>query len=397
MLYWLNNKTEKNNIVILSKVAVLLGSCGALSCEKVEAQLQKNANPAAVLGKENIVLIPFQRIQKINSEVTAPVITLSIQMAKGIANKTLGFSDFEARDKCFLYLKQLKVNSQGTAKNTAKPVASVATKSKVASSPSPVSTSRSSHPESLMSKPVQELSKKEPAFGRKPEVKRQVSESNSPKKNWLNKKTGMIAAGLVVTLLGGYFAYSLMPKADALYAAIQAENIVSADIEAYLENGADINYQGMDGVTPLLSAINHNKEDLVVTLVNKGADLDDDYNGDTALDIAIASGLNNAVGSMLDKKAPSRNKNDLLTRAIQNKLSLNNLDKIVLSGCDINYVNDNGSSVLATALLFGAGNNVIQLLLEKGASTSIRVNGLTPAEFAQSRGNMQLASLLTQY
>ena len=99
---------------------------------------------------------------------------------------------------------------------------------------------------------------------------------------------------------------------------------------------------------------------------------------------------------MLEKKAPSSHPKSLLTRAIQNKLGIDTLSKLVAQGADVNYVNENGSSVLATALLFGSQYSTVRLLLENGASTRIKVNGVPPAMFARTRNRPRLAMLLSK-
>lgn len=389
MLYWLNNKNEKDNVVILTKIAIVVGSCDPQSYAKADAQFKNNANPIAVLGKENVKVIPLQRVQGVESQVSTPEITLGIQLNAGkVVKKTINFSDFSAREKCYLYLQKL---TQGSQQNTAQASQAQAGQTK------PQSTASVSSPSNA--NPKVKADKNNLGTATSQQTQEKETSKTKAKIPAINKKMAIMGA-VLVALGGGILAAYLTffaEKPSSLYEAIQSDNVASTDIDKYLTEGADINYQGDDGVTPLLSAINHGKEDLVVTLVKKGADLDDDYSGETALDIAIASGLNKAVTTMLDKNAPSQNSDDLLIRAIQNKLSLESLNKIISLGSDVNYVNDNGSSVLATALLFGAKNDVVKVLLERGASTSIHVNGVSPVKFAQSKGNMQLASLLTQY
>lgn len=396
MLYWINKKIEKDNVVILSKTAILLGSCNKQLFDKVEICFENNENPVAVLGKENISLLPFKIIQKTISSVTVPDIEISVKTPNGLRKKTLSLSDFGVRDKCFLYLKKLTVNT---------------TKLKKPEQPKPEQLKQQPNIASIKSQAVKpdakSLNKK--SLDKNSQDKRitenEVSSEQNfqyelvEKREWLNKKTAFIAMGLVSLVLGSFLVILMMSGSASLYDAIQTQTkgLSSAEVESYLNDGADINYQGEDGVTPLLSAINHGKEELVVTLVNKGADLDNNYSGETVLDIAIASGLTSAVTSMLNKQAPSSRGEDLLTRAIQNKLGLDIVGKIISQGSNVNYINENGSSVLAIALLFSADDNVVKLLLVNGASTSIMINGIPPVEFARSRGKMPLASMLARY
>lgn len=403
MLYWINKKIEKENIVILSKIAILLGSCGRQSLDKVEARFKKNASPVAVLGKNNLILIPFAKIQDVANQLEEPAIDVSIETPNGMRKKKLVFSDFDAREKCFLYLKKLTTNAVPVQASSAK-TSAAKTKTAKTTSSTPVNRPKTApaqlKPQSVVAKlkaKVYGAAQPESRVEQQPRKPIKMQFMQALEDKGISKKSAFIGMGLAGVVLGATLFFSMMSNTASLYDALQTQNIASADIESYLNDGADINYQGTDGVTPLLSAINHGKEDLVVTLVNKGADLKNNYSGETALDIAIASGLRDAVDSMLNKQAPTSQDNDLLTRAIKNKLGVGIVNKIILLGSNVNYINENGTSVLAIALLFGAEEDVVRLLLEKGASTSIMINGVSPAEFAQSKGDMQLASMLTRY
>lgn len=401
MLYWLNRKIEKNNVVILSKNAILVSTCTKDLFDQVEEQFKKNTSPVAVLGKNNISIIPFSRIERIFSQVKTPGIEVSVKTPKAIKKITLHFADFSVREICFQYLKKLTINSDKNKQEKQAPaqekiVLNKASTKRVVSASNNDFNQRKSNERELKPK----LKSKKvivPKITEQSDVSETQFISEEIKDSWLTKKSLSIAFALVASVVTGYFVYSSMVTSPALYEALQTKNLVSSDIENYLKQGADIDYRGTDGITPLLSAINHGKENLVVTLVKKGANLVNDYNGETALDMAISSGLNGAVNSMLDKNAPSSNKGDLLIRAIQNKLTLEILNKIISLGSSVNYVNENGSSVLATALLFGSDNSVVKLLLEQGASTSIQINGLSPQDFALSRNNQSLALLFSRY
>ncbi len=392
MLFWLNKKTEKNNIVILSKKSILLGSCGSKACGKVEALLKKNIHPLKFMGKQNLLAIPFDRIQTINYQNKIPGIELGVKTKAGLKKIMLAFSDIESSKKCYLYLKKLTPQAlQKTETRADDEQQRIREKLK--------KQLRQPHKTELgivpSAPPVSQwLSEPDESENKQTDSSKSVTKLQVFKKQWFSKKKVAIALALAAVLLGTWLMLSAGP--EALYEAIQSKQISSSEVDHYLEAGADINYRGKDGVTPLLSAINQKKDKLVVTLVKKGADLSLDYNGETALDLAIANGLNRAAKTMLEKKAPSSHPKSLLTRAIQNKLGIDTLSKLVAQGADVNYVNENGSSVLATALLFGSQYSTVRLLLENGASTRIKVNGVPPAMFARTRNRPRLAMLLSK-
>jgi len=61
--YWVSTKTSEDNVVILAKNGVLLGSCLAAECERVEFLLKNNTHPLTVLNKAQCKLIKFERVQ----------------------------------------------------------------------------------------------------------------------------------------------------------------------------------------------------------------------------------------------------------------------------------------------------------------------------------------------
>lgn len=381
MLYWLNNKSEKNNLTILSAKAIVVGSCASKLCEKVNIGLKNNVNPVKLISKEHLTLIPFSKIQSVTSQVAAPNIDINVLTSKGVVKKTISFADFGSRENCFQYLKKLKIKTpQKTLENV-----KLKNRQSIKS------------PQKKVSSNYRERINPLTKFNLLNKLTKFKLDNKLQFEKWFTKKVVYITAGLATVVLASFLSYSFFGHTNSLYEAIQTKNISTADIETYLDRGADIDYQGIDGITPLLSAINHKREDLIIKLVDKGANLSHDYNGETALDLVIANGLKNAAVSMLNKNAPSSNQQDLLIRAIQNKLSLQALSIIIISGNDVNYINDNGSSVLATALLFGTQVETVKLLLDHGASTRIKVNGKSPAEFAYRKGKQELALLLSQY
>jgi len=399
MLFWLNEKIEKNNTIILSKKAMLVASCQRELCESVSAQLNQNISPVKIFDKGKLALIPLTKIQGIRSRSDTPILDVVIGINTAGKEKTLSlsFSDPAARNKCAAYLKKLRLNAiQNTGGNQKAPVGADKTDA-VMQAKKPRNTAATSSA-SLLEKPAKS-DIPDPSSASSASSSEDLFEYEEVSlKHKLPNKKFLISGAVMASLLLLVLMYSFMgDSAASLYKAIQSKNITPQEISSLLNNGADINYQGVDGVTPILSAINHGKEDVVVSLVDKGADLKNEYNGETALDMAIASGLDKAAYSMLNKKAPSSNHKDLLIRAIQNKLSVNSLEKIISLGGDVNYVNENGSSVLATALLFTAKADVIKLLLSKGASTNIKVNGLPPALFARTRGRKDISRLIARY
>ncbi|KAG1650293.1 Dimethlysulfonioproprionate lyase DddP [Nymphon striatum] len=113
-------------------------------------------------------------------------------------------------------------------------------------------------------------------------------------------------------------------------------------------------------------------------LINKGAALSTQYIGQTPLDLAIEATLDNAVSKMLNKEMVTSNPQDLLLRSISSGLNFENIKLIADSGMDMNHQDEEGLTALGMALLFGSEPRVVKLLLDRGASTKIKVNVPSP-------------------
>ena len=360
MLYWLDKNSEENNVVILSKNSILLGSCNKSSCEHIDSQLKNNTNPVKLLGKKNLSLIPYAKVKKITNRISRTNLTVHFKVDNKTIDKNILFSNLEAKTKCLSLIKKL-------------------------------------HGGSLLIKEQRKTVKLEPP------QENLLSTLWNYTKNWfrLCKEYSSIATAGITGVVGVIYIISLLVINDnsaSLYDAIQAHNLKVNDVTTYLEDGADINFVGTDGVTPLLSALNNGEEKIAIALIEQGANLNISYFGQTALDVAVETSLNNAVLSMLSKNAASNERHSLLIRIIQNELDLKTVKAAIALGAgNINYIDKDGLSVLANALLFEAKTDVVKYLLDNGASTKTNVNGVSPVEFVRSRGKQSLAVLLSQY
>ncbi|KAG1650290.1 hypothetical protein GQR58_028193 [Nymphon striatum] len=156
--------------------------------------------------------------------------------------------------------------------------------------------------------------------------------------------------------------------------------------------------EGESNKTPLISALQKKDEQLAVSLVSSGVDITDKYVGETALDIAIKNNLDKAVEVMLKENAPTSNKKNLLIRAIKaGGISHENLDKLMVIVDDINYVDENGLTALGNAIVKETEPEVIQCMLEMGASQDVRIKHMSPLEYSQKLGNKRLTRLLSKY
>lgn len=402
MLYWLNKESEKNNLIILNKNAILLSSCDEEHYERVDSQLKNKANPIELLGKDNISLIPFIQIQGITSRSTEPDIDIKYKADKEIEDKSIEFIDVEAKQKCLSVIEKLL--GDNLQKNEHQQSAFSASLSPFLSLLIASIASYFFYPIFLKTTVViggiwslGSIFKLVERFREPPKITRWTEKGRYMKKTWGVMKGAYSLVIIAAIIAGLYFKMAAFIGPSSLYNAIHEDDLTATDVSDFLGRGADINYKGDDGTTPLFSAINFGEEKLAIAIVENGANLSNSYAGQTALDIAIEEGLNDVVVSLIAKNAPSSDKQKLVLKSIIGELNLDTIKKVVALGADVNYVDEEGSSVLETALMFDANNDVVQYLLEKGVSTQVKVDGMSPVEFAESTENIELAQLLSKY
>lgn len=144
---------------------------------------------------------------------------------------------------------------------------------------------------------------------------------------------------------------------EALFSAIRDADLKA--VRALLSKGADTNAKDEDGLTPLMFAAMYAGADCMETLLAKGADPNAQSNTDvTALMLAIRQ---------------------------QEKIRL-----LLLSGADINARSKEGHTALSLSVGMGASEEVVRLLLDKGAD--LKVGNLLGA--AARAGDVNIVKLL---
>lgn len=156
----------------------------------------------------------------------------------------------------------------------------------------------------------------------------------------------------------------------ALHRAIQGRNAMMVDI--LLKAGANANVEDTNVLIsgPLCRAIINGAHDIVIMLLDNGANIDTpDGIGDTAL-YTMARYSDEAMAKIL------------LTK-----------------GANTNTYNSLGETALHLAILRGEdGFGVTKLLLESGADTETRnTSGSTPLLFAANNDRQELARVLVEY
>lgn len=130
-----------------------------------------------------------------------------------------------------------------------------------------------------------------------------------------------------------------------------------ATVQAQIDAGADVNGQGVDGMTPIFLGLRLGQPDVTAVLLDAGVDVNARIDGGlTPLHLA----------SMIQVVK--------LDRDAQNDGYLANIRLLLEVGADVHAISDDDVSVLFVAINFGIPE-VIEILVEAGADTEARSNG----------------------
>ena len=143
------------------------------------------------------------------------------------------------------------------------------------------------------------------------------------------------------------------------------------DVQAAIDNGADVNARDTRGWTPLINAalFNQNPE-VITTLLKAGADLkaEDTHHGGTALLWAAWDNLNpEVVTTLLKAGADIEARNTALLWAAGNNQNLEVVTTLLEAGADVNAQNKSGATALMYAAAYNQNPEVITTLLKAGA------------------------------
>jgi ankyrin repeat protein len=145
----------------------------------------------------------------------------------------------------------------------------------------------------------------------------------------------------------------------SLMSYVQLEEI--DNVRDVIDKGANVNWRGVNGFTPLIIAARHTDNvDLVKLLIEKGADVNaDDNTGQTALMQAAWFGHADVVRVLAEKGADlnakeSKGGSTALMMAFGDRPHANTVRVLIEKGADINARNKDGLTVLGNALFMAA-------------------------------------------
>ena len=182
-------------------------------------------------------------------------------------------------------------------------------------------------------------------------------------------------------------------------------------VEALVDNGENINAEGMYGRTPLYYAVLQGQSEVVSFLLAKGADpkFGAGWKGnDTPLHVAAHNGNLACVQLLLSNGVPVDIKND--TKQTPLFLAAEFLHPAVVTclldhGANANATAKGGTTPLTYSTCFGegyatnyqAGVSVVQILLEHGANPNVKGVRVTPLAWAVSGGHHEIEKSLREH
>ena len=177
-----------------------------------------------------------------------------------------------------------------------------------------------------------------------------------------------------------------------------------AKVRLLLEHGVEINAKSVEGRTPLyLAAMQPSGTEVARLLLEKGADASaKDITGRTPLMAAAGAGNVESMRLLLDKGAAANARTEAGSTALMDAVRSKNLQAVQLlldRGADVNAATKRNSTALAVAASWGS-EDIAKLLLEKGARVDTKDDrGYTPlmyAAYSESMSDQVVRMLLAK-
>jgi cytohesin len=214
---------------------------------------------------------------------------------------------------------------------------------------------------------------------------------------------------LLLAVVASFLLASAVLQVPNLLLAKALEMEWLAAVRFLVRTGANVNVKSSDGDTALLLACLYDDEDLAISLIGRGADVNARGSGQcltgstTPLGWAVGSGNTRIVRALLEHGAdvhvtfegPLSGYTPLLIAATAAGPEI--VEALLARGADGNARGVDGMTALMLAARSGAPGNV-QLLIERGADVNARgAEGFAPLTFAAWSGAAGSVQLLIEH
>lgn len=309
MQYWVDNESESDNVIAVNDSSIFIGSCDKESYDKVEQQLAEQKSPIEVLGSDDLTAIPYSQIQNMVSRSTDKDVDISYKAKKDTEEKTLYFSGLSEKNDFMSGIE--KFIPDHLEKSESEQSAVIAAISPLISLILSLSSAylffdKFRWPAIIVGGiwAIASIYMLLSRVNEPPKITRWSISGRYFRKIWSGIKTSFSYAFLALIIIGVYGRFPDSYGEKSIYEQINDESLDASEIKLLIERGADINYKYKDGTSPLSIALSWGEADLAIALIEAGADLSAKDGEESPLKYAIYNESNiNVIESMLDKGA----------------------------------------------------------------------------------------------
>lgn len=397
MKYWLNTTLQHDNLVVLAKTGILIGSCAPEQVDKLQLALSKRINPVRVLGKHAVKVITFAQLRCIDWLHDGRSIDLLLDGKGG--RQLIEFHDSRARASCVQLLEKLLPSSLPKTQRTRVPlVALILPLLGIL-----VSAFIAYRLLNTLFWPGLAIGLGGAVVGIGTIVYSFLNPYEQLYWGVRKQKTRALAVSLVIGLVifaaGAYLAIQVLPYhygSGALLASYKAERLMPDKVEVLQRRGADINLADERGDYLVHLVIAARQQALLGAAIKAGAALDvTDANQRTPLAKAFQTDNLMAAMAILSAGRGLGSPENLLELLATTNFDRALLEKMRERGFSLMATTANGDNLLKIALQNNANIDTIAFLVDAGVDQNFRIEDMSAAAYAAFNGRSDVAQLLT--
>lgn len=309
MTYWIDDRSESDNVIVFEETGLAVGSVDSDHLLAVAKQLHEKKTAIEVLGSDNIKFIPFAQIQSLVSRDTDQGVDIKYKTKSGVEADYLHFDSLKKKGEFVDLVDAVLPASLG--KKVYDQPAWLAGLYPLLSFLMCMLVSYA-----FINKfriPVYIVGGLWAAWSLYTLANRVKNPPTITRWNIKGRHIRKAVGGLKVA---GSFAFvcavvfgvaASIPDnhgSKALYAHMWEDDFSVADVSRLISNGADINYTDSDGESPLTIAMDWGDDELAIALIEAGADVKRQFQDMYPVEYAMnSSASNDVIDAMLAKGA----------------------------------------------------------------------------------------------